>query len=483
LESTQYVRAVLRSSWLVFLTLLAGGVGGYIAFHGETPLYRSSIRMIVATTTGGLDPVAASTIAGQRAEILAQVAPTAPAIQDALTAAGQTKSAGGLSVSASSSGPFVTVLASSPHASVANAVANAFLNTLDSSTVRLAGPTSTPLKLTSLAPATYAAHPYSPKPKRDVGLGLAAGLVLGIALAILRQALNTSVRDSDELQELTGLTVLGTVPRDLPKKPLPAASDPRSARAEGYRQVRTTLLNQSEKHPRTIAVTSATLGEGKTSVACNLAVVMGRAGHRVALVDADMRRPQVAAYFDLEPDQAGLAEVLAGTESLDRALQAFDSGRLAVLTAGRIPKEPSESLGSENMANILDQLALDYEFVIVDTPPVLPVTDGLVICPQVDGVILVVRLERTTRNQVKHAIGAIDRVNGELVGVVPNQAGAGRDVDYGYPYRNTAGHGKGTRSRSNRSLESSQDNSETGNDIGAGTAESSHAVTRGTSDR
>ena len=370
----------------------------------------------------------------QRATVLAQVGPTAPAVQDAVTAANESGATSGLSVTASASAQFVTISVSSPKAAVATAVANAYITTLEPSTDRLAGTTSTAIKLTALAPASRPVNPYSPQPKRDVALGLAAGLVLGFALAILRNAFNTAVRDSDELKELTELTVLGTVPRDLPKKSLPAATHPRSARAEGYRQVRTTLLNQYDQRPLTISVTSATISEGKTSVACNLAVVFSRAGHRVALIDADLRRPKVATYFGLS-SFVGLTDVLAGSAPLSQATQIFDGGRLAIVPSGRIAREPSELLGSDRMRDVLKQLAEEYEIVIIDTPPVLPVTDALVIAPHVDGVVLVVRLGRTTRNRVTNAVSAIERVTGVIAGVVPNQAGRGKDVDYRYPYR------------------------------------------------
>lgn len=442
METIQYLRAFARSWWLILLTVIAGGTGGYLAYQGETPLYKSSIRMIVATTTNGLDEVAARTISGQRAEVLAQVAPTPPALQDAISAANVAGQASRISSSASANGPFVIVSVVSSNGTVSAAIANAYADTLEASTLRLAGPTSTPLKLTALAPAPAALHPFAPKPRHDVSLGLAAGLVLGCALAILRQTFNTSVRDSGELRELTQLTILGTVPRDLPKKTLPAATDPRSARAEGYRQIRTTLQNlniegTSESQPLKLSVTSATLGEGKTSVSTNLAVVFSRAGHRVALIDADLRRPQVAGYFGIE-SKVGLTEVLTRQVKLADALHVFDDGRLAVLASGAIAKNPSELLGSDRLEAVLDELGKSYDIIIVDTPPVLPVTDALVVAPVVDGVILVVRLERTTRNRVEHAIEAIHRVNGRLIGVVPNQAGKGRDIDYSYPYRYAA---------------------------------------------
>jgi capsular exopolysaccharide synthesis family protein len=183
-----------------------------------------------------------------------------------------------------------------------------------------------------------------------------------------------------------------------------------------------------------MAVTSASLGEGKTSVVTNVAAAFSRAGHRVAVVDADLRRPCVATFFGLNPER-GLTDVLAGTCSLGEALNVLDDGRLAVLTSGARPDNPSEALASAGMKQVLRQLADDYDYVFVDTPPVLPVSDPLVVAPLVDGVIVVIRLGRTTRDRMQRASKALERVNATTLGVVPNMSGKGRDRDYRYPYR------------------------------------------------
>jgi capsular exopolysaccharide synthesis family protein len=187
----------------------------------------------------------------------------------------------------------------------------------------------------------------------------------------------------------------------------------------------------------TLAVTSASVGEGKTSIATNLALAFSRAGHRVAIVDADMRRPRVATVLEL-PDAPGLSDVLGGKISLEDALVYTDEGRLAVLTSGPIPANPSEALGSGMMEQVLARLGDMFEYVIVDTPPVLPVTDALVVAPMVDGVVLVTRLGRTTREQVRRAMAGVRRVNAELIGIVSNHAGKGTDRYYRYGYKYSA---------------------------------------------
>ena len=252
---------------------------------------------------------------------------------------------------------------------------------LPETSVRLEGPTATPVRLAIISPPALPVTPFSPDPLRNIGFGLTAGLVLGIAIALTRETLNRRVRDSDEVQQLTGLTVMGTVPRKSPKKLLPGVTDPRGARAEGYRQVRTSLINSTTRRPLVVTVTSAAPGEGKTSVVTNVAAALSRAGHRVALVDADLRRPRVAEYFGITP-QFGLTDVLAGQTSLEDAVTILDDGLLGILSAGRIPENPSEALGGVGMEQVLAQLSAQYEYVLIDTPPVLPVTDSLVLAPE-----------------------------------------------------------------------------------------------------
>jgi polysaccharide biosynthesis transport protein len=436
----QYLRALARSWFVVIITLIAGGAGGYYVYHRATPLYESSVRMVVTGNSSGpvTDEVTARSLAGQRALALSQIAGTAPAIKAAARAAGYPADSPSVTATSPDDGPFVSVRVVDTSAVRAQAIANAYAGILPETLETLEGSTDTTVKVANLAPAGRPAAPFSPKLVNDLALGLAAGFILGIAIALLREVIDRTIRDTDELERITGLTILGTIPRDGMKNQLPAITKPRSARAEAYRQIRTTLLN-SKKQPRTLAVTSAAMGEGKTSVATNLAAVFSRAGHRVAIVDADLRRPRVAPVFEV-PSKPGLSDVLARRISLQDALVLHEDGRLAILTSGPIPANPSEALGGTGMGQVIQQLAAEYEYVIIDTPPVLPVTDALVVAPMVDGVVLVTRLGRTTRERVKRAQAAVDRVNASMIGVVPNYAGKGADRDYRYGYKYTGSH-------------------------------------------
>jgi capsular exopolysaccharide synthesis family protein len=439
-ESVRYLRALLASWWIIVIAVIAGGAGGYLVYHQATPMYRSSVRLIVAIDTppgeAAPDPITSAALTAQVAQDLAGIATTGPAIVAAFNQSHHANAGSALSslnVHAGASGSFVSISVTDANSTVARDVAAAFPVTLPQSLAQLSGGGSQ-YKLNTVSSAALATSPYSPSKYRDLGLGLAAGIVLGLALAVLRESLNATVRDSSALEELTGQVILGTVPKDMRKVSLPSVSHPRSARAEAYRQVRTTLVNQSTKPRLTFAVTSATVGEGKTSVACNVAASFSRAGFTVALIDADMRRPRVAAVFGEKP-RFGLSDLLLGRVPLQEAMFTRDDGRLAVISAGNIPADPAEIIGSNGMYELIQYLAQNYTFVIIDTPPLLPVADALVVASLVDGIVMVARLGGTTGERIQRAMHALDRVNAKILGIVPNQAARGIDRDYRYPYR------------------------------------------------
>jgi capsular exopolysaccharide synthesis family protein len=433
MESSDYLRALKRSWLIVIMAVIAGALGGYWVYGSKTPLYQSSVQVIVSGSGSTVDDGSAWVLASERAMALSQVAGTAPVLGAAKKAAGYPDAAISATSTADAQAPLLTVSVVGQSPAAAKAIADEFAPTLRATLINMEQPFNPAIQVRNLAPASLPGKPFSPSITRLGGLGVAVGLVLGIVIALLREALDRTVRDSAGAGELTNLTILGAVPRDLPRKLLPAASSPRSARAEAYRQVRTTLINARHPRLKTIAVTSASVGEGKTSIATNVAVVFSQAGHRVAVVDADLRRPCVATFFGLKPEH-GLTDVLAGTCSLREALILRDDGRLAVLTSGARPTNPSEALAGTAMKHVLRQLADEYDYILLDTPPVLPVSDPLVLAPLVDGVILVIQLGRTTRDRVKRATKALDRVNATILGVVPNRSGKGRDRDYRYPY-------------------------------------------------
>ncbi|MFG2332764.1 polysaccharide biosynthesis tyrosine autokinase [Streptomyces sp. NPDC048604] len=277
-------------------------------------------------------------------------------------------------------------------------------------------------------------EPVSPRTVLNLAVGLFGGLLLGVALAALREALDTTFKTGETLSEATALPLLAGIPYDSDAPDHPVALDEagNSARAEAFRRLRTNLqfAQVGQDRPRIIAVTSSLPGEGKTNTAANLAVSLARAGISTCLVDADLRRPCIASTLGLVRD-AGLTTVLIGHASVREMMQQGPAG-LAVLTSGPIPPNPTELLASAQMREVLQELAGAFEVVIVDTAPLLPVADTVGLAPLTQGTLLVVRASKTTREQVRNAVDSLRKVGARPLGAVFNMAELPRGGYGGY---------------------------------------------------
>ncbi|WP_433341817.1 polysaccharide biosynthesis tyrosine autokinase [Micromonospora sp. CA-111912] len=295
-----------------------------------------------------------------------------------------------------------------------------------------------PIKVEVISGPRVSSVPVSPKPPLNLSVGALAGLLVGFGLAVLRTRFDNRLRDAVGLQRATGSPLLGEIPFDPTARTAPlivgdAASSPR---AEAVRKLRTNLRFVDVHEPaRVIAVTSALQGEGKTTLSCNLAIALAEAGWRVALVDADLRRPKVAEYLNLEAS-VGLTDVLLGDVSVGDVVQRWGDKSLLVLPAGSVPPNPSELLGSKAMADLLLVLRESADIVVIDTAPLRTVTDGVVVAVQADGALVVSRYGRTDRGQIAAAAQALQSVSVRLLGCVLNMAKLGRaETDQYESYR------------------------------------------------
>jgi capsular exopolysaccharide synthesis family protein len=297
--------------------------------------------------------------------------------------------------------------------------------------------------------------PVAPRPVRNLALAALLGLIIGAAGAVAREMLDTTVKTGEALHALAGAPVLAGVPFDPDAKTAPGTyvSSGHSARAESLRQLRTNLQYVDVDRPvKTVVVTSAVPGEGKSSTACGLAILFAEAGQRVLIIDADLRRPCIAEYLGIE-GAAGLTTVLVGKASVDDVLQRWGTD-LWVLPSGSLPPNPSELLGSQHMADLLDELRERFDMVIVDCPPLLPVTDGAVVAARADGALLMARSRRTTIGQVTAAVRALQSVDARLLGCVFNMvAKNGADAYYNYSHDGYATKGRGDSGRVSKSAQ------------------------------
>jgi len=290
-----------------------------------------------------------------------------------------------------------------------------------------------------VAPAKIPTVPIRPRPARDAALGGLAGLVIGAALAFLREYLDDTIKDKRDLERaLGGAPTLGLIPavtawRDSEESVVISLREPASAEAEAYRTLRTSISFASlDRSLKTILITSGKAGEGKTTTAANLAVALARAGRRVILASADLRRPRLHLFFGLE-NEDGLTSVIVGEADLAHTVRYVpDVPNLAILNAGSLPANPSELLAGNRMGALLRSLAEGSEFVIVDSPPLLPVSDAVALAGMVDGVVLVASVRQSTRREMARCKELLDQVDAQILGTVLNQVRGETGFGYGY---------------------------------------------------
>ena len=433
---------VLRTRWRVaVLCLLLAVLGAGVVTSFMPRQYTSDVTLYVSLQgqAGGADAAyQASQLAKERvvsyAPLLRDERITQPVIDKLHLATTAPELAKQITVTVQPDTVVLSAAVTQPSpaaaAAIANALAQEFVGLvgdleqpIGTTTTPAPGqPTPAPAKIgvQIIRPATPIDKPVSPNVAFNLALGATLGLLLGVGAAFLRNARDTSVRSARRVEELTGAPVLSSVvaDRDSRRHPVTLGAHPGSLQVEAYRKLRTNLqfLEPGKPH-RVIVVTSATVGEGKSTTACNLALALADAGNRVVLIDVNLRRPQVEQYLQINPT-AGVVNVLAGRIPLRRAVGRWVEGGLDVLTAGPVPFNPSELLASRATAALLDEVRHHYDFVILDTPALLPVTDAATVAARADGVVLVVRYGRTVEEQVSAAVTALDAVKAPLLGVV-----------------------------------------------------------------
>lgn len=303
-----------------------------------------------------------------------------------------------------------------------------------------------------VGPADVPTDPISPNYSRNLLLAFLVGLGLGVGAAFLRERLDDRLRGRDELETVTGSPVLAVVPR-VPfwKKGqtplLISLAQPQSAAAEAYKTLRTSVLYAAQQNGlKVLLITSPQAGEGKTATTANLGVALAQAGKQVIMVSADLRKPRLHLFFDAS-NTVGLTDVLEGRQSAFDVL-ATNSESLRILPSGTVPANPAELLGSDAMGRSLKNLREVADFVLIDAPPLLAVTDAVALAPFADGVLFVADAATTTRGSIKHALKQLEAVNAPLIGAVLNNFDPARGPGYGYyGYRSYYTYESGDRTR------------------------------------
>jgi len=251
------------------------------------------------------------------------------------------------------------------------------------------------------------------------------GAIVGVGLAFLLQSSDSRVRNIEEVRKIVPYPILGLVMRErkLTSQDVTERFAHQGMFAEAYRSTRTNLqfVDAEGVQRRVLLITSSVPGEGKSTSTLSLALSLAEAGHRVALIDADLRKPRVAEMLGLE-DSLGLTDLLVNRVGLEDVMQSVgDNRRLWVLPSGRVPPNPAELLGSPQFEELLTRFKNLFDYVIIDSPPVLPVSDAIVLSRSVDGVLLVAAIETVRRPQLETCVQTLERVGAPVIGVIANR--------------------------------------------------------------
>jgi len=290
------------------------------------------------------------------------------------------------------------------------------------------------VRANTIAVAQVPTSPSSPNIPRNLGVGLILGLLLGTGIAVLRKLLDTKVRSEQDVRALTESPILGVVAFDqqVPRHPIILRDEPLAAPSEAVRRLRTNLqFIDVGNRPKSIVISSSVPAEGKSTIAINLAVSLADTGARIILVDADLRRPSIAEYVGIEGN-VGLTTVLIGRANVEDVVQPLGTTTLDLLPSGQIPPNPSELLGSAAMASLLDRLTASYDMVVLDSPPLLPVTDAAVLTKMAGGALVVVGADRIHRPQLQETLGSLQTAGAHLLGIVLNKIDRREAGTYSY---------------------------------------------------
>ena len=305
---------------------------------------------------------------------------------------------------------------------------------------------------TTISPAVAPGAPTSPNVVRNIELAVLAGLLLGIGFALMRNVFDTKVRGESDLQSVSNSPLLAALPEESIGSVISSwGANPGQHHGylEAVRRLRTSLMFVDVTTTgHTFLVTSAVPGEGKTSTAINLARAVAETGSRTLLVDADLRRPTVASTLGLE-GAAGLTTVLLGRADLNDVIQPYGDTNLHILAAGQVPPNPSELLGSQRMTEVFEKLGADFDYVLVDSPPVLPVVDAVLLDKLTAGLVMVVAADRTRKRDLAQAVKILQTAGIEIDGFAMNMVSAKSESYYGaYTYESDSSTRSGTKRES-----------------------------------
>jgi len=437
---------LLRSGWwLLLLGALLGAAGGVALTVVSTPSYQATTRLYVAVQTGQSQSASelnqGSSAAQAKVLGYVPVVTSAPVLEPVVRELGLDRTpkalASDVSVSTPKGSQLLDVSVQGHDAAQVTRIANTIGTSIGAVVEDLEQPLadgSSPVKVTTLQPATQPTGPIDPRPSFNLALGTLLGLALAIAALFIRSMLDTRIWTASDVAAVADLPVLGAIGfnPDHETQSLFMRHAPRGALGEAIRDLRTNIAYLAgHAEMQTVMVTSAMQSEGKTTTSTNLAIAMADSDARVLLIDADLRRPRVAQVFDLE-GAAGLSDVLVGRAEPSDVVQQWGDGGLHILPAGRIPPNPSELLGSQSMQVLMEEFGRTYDLIVVDAPPLLPVTDAAVLSKVCSGVIVAASARSGRKAHLRAALDRLEKIEARILGVVLTMLPARRGGDFSY---------------------------------------------------
>ena len=431
MELQQYLRVVRRYWRSAIATLLLCVVVAAAVTLAQKPTYTASSALFVAVESGDSagELSQGATYAERQVTSFVSVATTTVVLQPVIDELSldltpvQLKKK--LTVTTPAATSLINVSATDGDPAQAARIADAVAASLTRAVDELSPDGGTGKGLvaaTVIDPAVAPISPTAPRPTVNLALGVVLGLLLGVGQAVLRSALDTRVRTATDIEALTDSPLLGSIGHvEDANAHSSEAEGSQWANAEAYRRLRTNVgfVGLGGERRPSMVMTSSMAGEGKTQTVVNLARVLAQAGESVLLIDADLRRPQVAARMGLD-NEFGLTDILTGRGKLEEMVIDVEPGSLAVLPSGTVPPNPSELLGSEAMSHFLATVERQYDHVLFDAPPLLPVTDAVVLASQTAGAIMVARSGKVKRPEFEQAMRLLDGGSVTLLGVVLN---------------------------------------------------------------
>ncbi|MDF2444635.1 MAG: tyrosine-protein kinase [Subtercola sp.] len=489
-----YLR-IVRSHWIALVLLTALGAGAAWGWTLLQPkVYQANSEGIVSLVSDNTigAALASNSLAIAEATTFVGIGQSRAVAQLVITELGLNTTpellVGDVTITNTKNTPTLTVTASAPSGPEAKALADAWITGMATQIAAIGAQTSAPTTTTSSVPtppitfllpiesAVVPSHPISPNVRLAILLGALLGLMAGLAYAISRNVFDRRIRTAAAIEERFGVSVIGKLPLDkrlndrnrmIPDPDVPSPDAPSRhdfALGESFRELRTNLRYMNiDDPPRVIVVTSPTPNDGKSTVTTNLAIALAASGQRVVVVDGDLRKPTIAAAFGLVSD-VGVTDLLIGSAEIAELLQEFGrTGNLAVLGAGAIPPNPSELLGSHGMEALLREISKDA-FVLIDAPPLLPVTDAAILAALADGAIVVVSAGRTTVDELGTALANLAKTSGRVLGVILNRVPRNRSAGRGYGYYYGSYVAEAAARTANRPLTRTTANGRTDND-------------------